>query len=67
MRYLLFLSVLFVLGCGHSDIRKEIYQEDLVTASGEPAYVTVEHCLISFNGVQESSSNPQQGRGRTAC
>ena len=30
--------------------RKSVYDETLMTESGEPAYVTVQHCLISFRG-----------------
>lgn len=28
----------------------DVYREDLKTESGEPAYITVQHCLISFRG-----------------
>lgn len=33
-----------------------IYRDDLKTPEGEPAYITVQHCLISFSGVDRSTA-----------
>lgn len=33
-----------------ADAESKIYQEDLTTESGEPAYITLQHCLIGFRG-----------------
>ena len=30
----------------------EVYDESAIAANGEPAYVTVKHCLISFEGTK---------------
>jgi hypothetical protein len=39
---------LSLLGC--QSLNQGLYREDLVTESGEPAYITVQHCLIGFEG-----------------
>jgi hypothetical protein len=36
--------------------RASVYDETLKTTSGEPAYVTVQHCLISFRGTPTSAT-----------
>ena len=46
-------AILLIAGCQSSD--SDIYQEDLKTASGEPAYITIQHCLISFEGTGTSA------------
>lgn len=38
---------------------ESVYKEDLKTPEGEPAYITVQHCLISFAGT------PVQGVSRS--
>jgi hypothetical protein len=48
------LSWLCVAACGC--MQTEIYQDDLKTPEGEPAYITVQHCLIAFMGAKQSTS-----------
>lgn len=45
-----------ISGCANIDV----YDETLIHESGEPGYITVQHCLISFNG-----ANPQISSSRT--
>ncbi len=39
---------------------KEVYREDLRTESGEPAYITVQHCLISFRGTRTPATRSKE-------
>lgn len=41
---LLLCSLVLIAGC--TDVQTTVYQEGLVTESGEPAYITIQHCLI---------------------
>ncbi len=34
----------------------EVYREGVTTESGEPAYITVQHCLISFRGTRTKAT-----------
>jgi hypothetical protein len=51
------LSLGILIGSGCSSWETGVYKEGLVTESGEPAYVKVQHCLISFNEVPEVNTN----------
>ncbi|MFK7738126.1 MAG: peptidylprolyl isomerase [Pirellulaceae bacterium] len=37
-------------------MQTEVYQADLKTPEGKPAYITVQHCLISFSGAERSEA-----------
>ena len=51
--HVFFFALLLILsGCKNFQ-SGGVYQEDLVTETGEPAYITVQHCLISFKDVPE--------------
>ncbi|MCA9131643.1 MAG: peptidylprolyl isomerase [Planctomycetales bacterium] len=53
MRHLLWilLGILSFAGCGGVQTKSaSVYREGLTTPSGEPAYITVQHCLIGFSG-----------------
>lgn len=53
---LLCLSLL--LGCGA--VGSTVYREELKTESGEPAYITVQHCLIGFRGSVPGASRSME-------
>ncbi len=38
----------------------DVYREDLKTESGEPAYITVQHCLISFRGAGTAATRSSE-------
>ncbi len=43
------LGTLLLAGCsGMQTTEETVYREDITTPSGEPAYITVQHCLIGF-------------------
>ena len=44
------LTMLSLSGCSDLQSANSVYREDLVTAEGQPAYITVQHCLIGFKG-----------------
>ena len=45
------LTALCLSGCGGMQkTESSVYREDLQTPSGQPAYITVQHCLIGFDG-----------------
>ncbi len=47
----LMLAVLCLAGCnGMQSKDPGVYREGLMAPSGEPAYITVQHCLIAFEG-----------------
>ena len=47
----LLLGGLTVGGCDGMRVKDDgVYREGLTTPSGEPAYITVQHCLIGFDG-----------------
>lgn len=37
----------------------DIYRRDVTTESGEPAYITVQHCLIAFQGSIDTARRTQ--------
>lgn len=43
-------SVIVLAGC--SAMQSSIYVEDAVSDNGEPGYITVQHCLISFQDLE---------------
>lgn len=44
-------ALLLLTGCGGMQTTSpSVYRDNLVTPSGEPAYITVQHCLIGFEG-----------------
>ena len=47
------IMILVVAGCGGT---QSLYQENVLTDSGEPAYVTVQHCLISFRDIEQTGA-----------
>lgn len=48
---MLLLSGLILSGCsGMQGTGNSVYREGLVTADGQPGYITVQHCLIGFQG-----------------
>ncbi|MEM7474361.1 MAG: peptidylprolyl isomerase [Planctomycetota bacterium] len=47
---------ILIFGLGCKSLQTDVYQEGLTTADGEPAYITVQHCLISFEGIPNVSS-----------
>ena len=48
---MLLLSGLVLSGCsGVQGKGSSVYREGLVTKDGEPGYITVQHCLIGFQG-----------------
>ena len=45
------LAVVCLTGCnGLQSKDPGVYREGVITPSGEPAYITVQHCLIAFEG-----------------
>ncbi len=54
---LLFISGLLAGGC--KTMQTGVYREDALAASGEPAYITVQHCLIGFKGSTDKASRSQ--------
>lgn len=55
---LLMLSLCLIsIGC---DTTNGVYQEHVFTDSGEPGYITVQHCLISFRGVPNIDQSRSQ-------
>lgn len=48
----------FLAGC--KSLQTDIYQEDLVSETGEPAYITVQHCLISFYDVMPTANHSKE-------
>ncbi|MCR9295017.1 MAG: peptidyl-prolyl cis-trans isomerase [bacterium] len=49
------LGLMCLAGC--KSLQTDAYQSDLQTESGEPAYITVQHCLISFNEVPDVNAS----------
>ncbi|GAB5403064.1 MAG: hypothetical protein Aurels2KO_12950 [Aureliella sp.] len=45
----LLLCLASLAGC--ADVQTTVYQEGVVTENGEPAYITIQHCLIGFRDV----------------
>lgn len=45
-KLLVLFSLALLVGC--TDAQTTVYQEGLMTESGEPAYITIQHCLIGF-------------------
>lgn len=43
-----FTLLISLAGC--QSMQTDVYKEGLVAESGEPAYITVQHCLIGFQG-----------------
>lgn len=43
-------GLMLTSGCTGMQTDSGVYREDAVTPSGEPAYITVQHCLIGFEG-----------------
>jgi hypothetical protein len=60
------LGLGFASGCNgiqankNEAVSSEVYREDLKTESGEPAYITVQHCLISFRGTPTSATRSME-------
>lgn len=52
MRSIGFMTVVLglAISVGCQSLQPNVYRQDLVTDSGEPAYITVQHCLIGFQG-----------------
>lgn len=47
----LLLTALCLAGCSGMQTKTPgVYREGVTTPSGEPAYITVQHCLIGFEG-----------------
>jgi hypothetical protein len=44
------LGTLLFGGCNGIQKEPSVYREGVTTPSGEPAYITVQHCLIGFEG-----------------
>lgn len=45
------LAIVCLTGCnGMQSNTPSVYREGVTTPSGEPAYITVQHCLIAFEG-----------------
>ncbi len=55
---LVLLLIMFtVAGCNGMQTKDSgVYREGLMTPEGEPAYITVQHCLIGFEGSVPSKS-----------
>lgn len=45
------LLLCFASFAGCADVETTVYQEGLMTENGEPAYITIQHCLIGFRDV----------------
>lgn len=49
--FCLLLTALCLVGCSGVQTKTPgVYREGVTTPSGEPAYITVQHCLIGFEG-----------------
>ncbi|MEM8733054.1 MAG: peptidylprolyl isomerase [Planctomycetota bacterium] len=56
--YQRFCPVLIALVCftllnGCQGLQTEVYRPELTAENGEPAYITIQHCLISFAGADD--------------
>jgi hypothetical protein len=50
----IFCSLWLLVGCENGG--SGVYREGLTTPDGEPAYITVQHCLIGFRGSVQGKS-----------
>lgn len=56
---LMFASgLLTIAGC--SQTQSSVYKNEIVTENGEPGYITVQHCLIAFQGTVDSAIRSQE-------
>ncbi|QDV21762.1 peptidylprolyl isomerase [Aureliella helgolandensis] len=53
-------GLLSLAGCSSLKTNSEVYREDVVTEEGEPGYITVQHCLIGFQGSVPSAARSQE-------
>ncbi|MCA9125695.1 MAG: peptidylprolyl isomerase [Planctomycetales bacterium] len=49
-----------ILAAGCSGLQNGVYREGLVSDSGEPGYITVQHCLIAFAGSDVNTATRTQ-------
>ncbi|MFN3192494.1 MAG: peptidylprolyl isomerase [Aureliella sp.] len=45
---------------GCQGLQTDIYRPELKAENGEPAYITIQHCLISFDGVERTKARRTQ-------
>lgn len=53
------LAAFLIATAGCKSIQSGVYQEGLIADNGEPAYITVQHCLIGFAGALPGVSRSQ--------
>ncbi len=52
------LSPLILSGC--NSLQTDVYREGVVSDNGEPGYITVQHCLIGFQGTVKNAMRTKE-------